>query len=304
MSASVSAASTAPMARRPGRRSATSIARTAAPRSPVSIARARAALVTPLRDGMNLVAKEYVAAQDPDDPGVLILSRFAGAAVECKPALLVNPYDPESGRRRDPSRADHAARRAPRAAQPRSTTSLPRTTSTTGPDRFLSALTGTPTLDAPPGKRRCPRRRCDGARRTPRRHAQTDLKARRESMNSDRKDAMGHPGRLYPVGQRFAGSRAALARDRLHPQRRRPRRQYRADRILRQPRTGRVSRHGAGASHLASALQRPERSRTGAARHRLCVGVRIRRTDRGAAYAARFAPRGDRLLSTIAYGQD
>lgn len=57
---------------------------------------ARAALVTPLRDGMNLVAKEYVAAQDADDPGVLILSRFAGAAVECKPALLVNPYDPDA----------------------------------------------------------------------------------------------------------------------------------------------------------------------------------------------------------------
>jgi trehalose 6-phosphate synthase len=54
------------------------------------------ALVTPLRDGMNLVAKEYVAAQDPEDPGVLILSRFAGAAVECEAALLVNPYDPES----------------------------------------------------------------------------------------------------------------------------------------------------------------------------------------------------------------
>jgi trehalose 6-phosphate synthase len=54
------------------------------------------ALVTPLRDGMNLVAKEYVAAQDPDDPGVLILSRFAGAAAECEAALLVNPYDPES----------------------------------------------------------------------------------------------------------------------------------------------------------------------------------------------------------------
>jgi trehalose 6-phosphate synthase len=45
---------------------------------------------------MNLVAKEYVAAQNPEDPGVLILSRFAGAAVECKAALLVNPYDPES----------------------------------------------------------------------------------------------------------------------------------------------------------------------------------------------------------------
>ncbi len=56
---------------------------------------ARAGLVTPLRDGMNLVAKEYVAAQDPEDPGVLILSRFAGAAHECTSALLVNPYDPE-----------------------------------------------------------------------------------------------------------------------------------------------------------------------------------------------------------------
>jgi trehalose 6-phosphate synthase len=57
---------------------------------------ARVGLVTPLRDGMNLVAKEYVASQDPDDPGVLILSRFAGAAQECKAALLVNPYDPDS----------------------------------------------------------------------------------------------------------------------------------------------------------------------------------------------------------------
>ena len=57
---------------------------------------ARAALVTPLRDGMNLVAKEYVACQDPANPGVLILSRFAGAAAECTAALLVNPYDPES----------------------------------------------------------------------------------------------------------------------------------------------------------------------------------------------------------------
>ena len=56
---------------------------------------ARAGLVTPLRDGMNLVAKEYVAAQNAEDPGVLILSRFAGAAHECAAALLVNPYDPE-----------------------------------------------------------------------------------------------------------------------------------------------------------------------------------------------------------------
>jgi trehalose 6-phosphate synthase len=51
------------------------------------------AVVTPLRDGMNLVAKEYVAAQDQDDPGVLILSRFAGAAEELTEALIVNPYD-------------------------------------------------------------------------------------------------------------------------------------------------------------------------------------------------------------------
>ncbi|MDR7342807.1 trehalose 6-phosphate synthase [Pantoea alhagi] len=51
------------------------------------------ALITPLRDGMNLVAKEYVAAQDPEDPGVLVLSRFAGAANELTSALIVNPYD-------------------------------------------------------------------------------------------------------------------------------------------------------------------------------------------------------------------
>jgi trehalose 6-phosphate synthase len=50
-------------------------------------------LVTPLRDGMNLVAKEFVAAQDPDDPGVLVLSTLAGAARELTGALLVNPKD-------------------------------------------------------------------------------------------------------------------------------------------------------------------------------------------------------------------
>jgi trehalose 6-phosphate synthase len=55
--------------------------------------RARIGLVTPLRDGMNLVAKEFVAAQSPEDPGVLVLSRFAGAANELQAALLVNPID-------------------------------------------------------------------------------------------------------------------------------------------------------------------------------------------------------------------
>lgn len=55
---------------------------------------ARVGLVTPLADGMNLVAKEYVAAQDPEDPGVLILSRFAGAAEVMEDALIINPHDP------------------------------------------------------------------------------------------------------------------------------------------------------------------------------------------------------------------
>lgn len=54
---------------------------------------ASVALVTPLRDGMNLVAKEFIVAQDPEDPGVLVLSRFAGAAEQMRDALLVNPYD-------------------------------------------------------------------------------------------------------------------------------------------------------------------------------------------------------------------
>ncbi len=55
----------------------------------------RIGMFTPLRDGMNLVAKEYIAAQDPSDPGVLILSRFAGAAEQLTDALIVNPYNIE-----------------------------------------------------------------------------------------------------------------------------------------------------------------------------------------------------------------
>ena len=54
---------------------------------------AQVGVVTPLHDGMNLVAKEYVAAQNPADPGVLVLSKFAGAAKELDTALLVNPHD-------------------------------------------------------------------------------------------------------------------------------------------------------------------------------------------------------------------
>ncbi len=54
---------------------------------------AQVGVVTPLQDGMNLVAKEYVAAQNPVDPGVLVLSKFAGAANELDAALMVNPHD-------------------------------------------------------------------------------------------------------------------------------------------------------------------------------------------------------------------
>jgi len=57
---------------------------------------ARLAVVTPLRDGMNLVAKEFIAAQTDADPGVLILSKFAGAAQELDQALIVNPFDPDA----------------------------------------------------------------------------------------------------------------------------------------------------------------------------------------------------------------
>lgn len=69
------------------------------PRSVIAglLRRADIALITSLNDGMNIVAKEFVAAQPSSDPGVLILSRFAGAAEQLEEgALLVNPYDPAS----------------------------------------------------------------------------------------------------------------------------------------------------------------------------------------------------------------
>lgn len=65
------------------------------PRKPLMgfFRRAKVGLVTPVRDGMNLVAKEYIASQDPEDPGVLVLSSLAGAAQELRDAVIVNPYD-------------------------------------------------------------------------------------------------------------------------------------------------------------------------------------------------------------------
>jgi trehalose 6-phosphate synthase len=74
----------------------------------------RVAIVTPVRDGMNLVAKEYIAAQDPADPGVLVLSRFAGAARQLQEALIVNPFDND-----ETARALHQAREMPRAERRR-----------------------------------------------------------------------------------------------------------------------------------------------------------------------------------------
>jgi len=95
--------------------------------------------VTPLRDGMNLVAKEFVAAQDPDRPGVLLLSRFAGAAEELSAALLTNPWYPE-GTARDLDRA----MRMPAEERLRRHTELleviTKTTALTWAEDFLRAL--------------------------------------------------------------------------------------------------------------------------------------------------------------------
>ncbi|MBI5279877.1 MAG: alpha,alpha-trehalose-phosphate synthase (UDP-forming) [Burkholderiales bacterium] len=112
----------------------------------------RVALVTPLRDGMNLVAKEFIVAQDPADPGVLVLSRFAGAAEQLKEALLVNPYDVEAT-----AGAIHLALHMPREERQERHRSLMRTLKEHDVqwwcDSFLDALskteakeTGTPWL--------------------------------------------------------------------------------------------------------------------------------------------------------------
>ncbi|MEL6516518.1 MAG: trehalose-6-phosphate synthase [Pseudomonadota bacterium] len=112
--------------------------------------RANVGLVTPLADGMNLVAKEYIAAQDPKDPGVLILSHFAGAAEQMTAALLVNPYDTE-----DVAGAIDVALAMPReeriARHQELMADLRRRDITWWTDTFLQRLAATPaTSDAPP----------------------------------------------------------------------------------------------------------------------------------------------------------
>ena len=95
--------------------------------------------VTPLRDGMNLVAKEWVAAQDADDPGVLVLSRFAGAAVELTDALLTNPWYAD----RLASDLDRALRMGleeRRSRHKKLLAAVSRTTALTWAEDFLSAL--------------------------------------------------------------------------------------------------------------------------------------------------------------------
>ncbi|MHB8885970.1 MAG: alpha,alpha-trehalose-phosphate synthase (UDP-forming) [Methylovirgula sp.] len=105
--------------------------------------KARVGLVTPLRDGMNLVAKEYVAAQDPEDPGVLVLSRFAGAAEELTEALVVNPLDAD-----EVAEALHQALTMPlaerKARHEKLFEKICQTTATTYCRDFLSALLGGP----------------------------------------------------------------------------------------------------------------------------------------------------------------
>ncbi len=96
-------------------------------------------LVTALRDGMNLVAKEYVAARCDED-GVLMLSEFTGASDELRPALLVNPHDIDGVKDAILRAVDDAAARSAASGCGRCASGCARTTSRTGRRRFLLAL--------------------------------------------------------------------------------------------------------------------------------------------------------------------
>ncbi|MBS2011301.1 MAG: trehalose-phosphatase [Deltaproteobacteria bacterium] len=95
--------------------------------------------VTPLRDGMNLVAKEYVAAQDPANPGVLLLSQFAGAAVEMRDAVLTNPYHAD-GMARDLDRSLRMDLDERKARYTKLIASVQRSNAVTWAEGFLDAL--------------------------------------------------------------------------------------------------------------------------------------------------------------------
>jgi trehalose 6-phosphate synthase len=95
--------------------------------------------VTPLRDGMNLVAKEYVAAQDSENPGVLLLSQFAGAAVEMHDAVLTNPYHVD-GMARDLDRALRMQPDERKARHAKLLATVQRSNAVTWAEGFLDAL--------------------------------------------------------------------------------------------------------------------------------------------------------------------
>ncbi len=126
--------------------------------------RAQVGLVTPMRDGMNLVAKEYIAAQNPEDPGVLVLSRFAGAAHQMGEALIVNPYDTH-----EVAEAIRTALAMPQSERVRRFERLYATIAASDigwwTSRYLAALTGAEASDklAPPE----PPRKASGATRKP-----------------------------------------------------------------------------------------------------------------------------------------
>jgi trehalose 6-phosphate synthase len=104
---------------------------------------AHVGLVTPLRDGMNLVAKEYLAAQDPEDPGVLVLSNLAGAACELTAAVQVNPHDARAvGRAIQSALTTSLSERRERHAQLLST--LRERGIAAWTDRFVNALHSVP----------------------------------------------------------------------------------------------------------------------------------------------------------------
>lgn len=106
------------------------------------------AVVTPLRDGMNLVAKEFVAAQSPESPGVLVLSRFAGAAAELTDAILTNPSHPD-GLAADLARALRMPREERVERHARLLACVQRTTPQSWARDFLTALTASPSRTAP-----------------------------------------------------------------------------------------------------------------------------------------------------------
>jgi trehalose 6-phosphate synthase len=95
--------------------------------------------VTPLRDGMNLVAKEFVAAQEPAEPGVLLLSKFAGAAAELREAVLTNPWHAD-GMARDLDRALRMDLAERQERHRRLWAVVSRTTATTWAEDFIEAL--------------------------------------------------------------------------------------------------------------------------------------------------------------------